>query len=115
MGESSANEKVTHHAIVGSKKPAGSFEPTIYKRTPLMGKVGPNKRSVRMIQQNLYQMTSVLQHANNHKTYSRLWGSWTRIMATNGNMQTMQLLLDMYIKGRSRIPFWLVSDETDLN
>ena len=43
-GESSATEKVTHHAIVAFKKQAGRYEPTINKRTQLIGKAGPDKR-----------------------------------------------------------------------
>ena len=47
---------------------------------------------------------------------------WTFIRDLNGEFlrDTTDAIFasffsDMYIKGRSRIPFWLVSDETDLN
>ena len=81
-GKSSATEKVAHHAIVVSEKPAGRYELTMNKRTPLMGKAGPDNLasvSVRTIRQNPFRMISVLQRANKCKTYSRLWGSWSRI------------------------------------
>ena len=37
-------EKVTHRAMVAFEKLAGRYEQTIKKRTPLMGKAGPDKR-----------------------------------------------------------------------
>ena len=42
--ESLATEKVTYHAKVAFEKQAGKYEPTINKRTPLVGKAGPDKQ-----------------------------------------------------------------------
>ena len=51
-GESSATEKVTHHAIVAFKKQAGRYEPTINKRTPRWERRGLISVSIRTIGQN---------------------------------------------------------------
>ena len=69
-GKSSATEKVAHHAIVVSEKPAGRYELTMNKRTPIMERLGLISVSVRKIRQNLFWMISVLPRSNKYKTYS---------------------------------------------
>lgn len=38
------SDKVTHQAVVAFEKPIDTLEPTINKRTPLIGTAGPAKR-----------------------------------------------------------------------
>ena len=65
--------------MVAFEKPAGRYEPTINKRTPLMGKAGPDKRKREVNQIEAFLDDQRLATHNQVRDLFPLVGNWSRI------------------------------------